>query len=161
VDLGWNNFGDVGTEILAVVLPQCLALSHLELWVNDIGQVGVGRLADVLPHCPALFRLSLGGNPLRDQGGKRLAGVLPQCKTLCELHLLGCDFGDTGGQPGDGDELAGIFAEVLPQCPVLSLFDLSQNHFSEDAERMIQASWCGPHQLRMLADYSGFPGLSL
>jgi hypothetical protein len=29
-----------------------------------------------------------------------------------KLHLLGCDFGDPGEQPGDGDELAGIFVEV-------------------------------------------------
>ncbi len=71
LDLGWNNTGYVGTEILAVVLPQCLALSHLDLWVNGIGQVGVGRLADVLPHCPALFRLALGGNPskIKEEGG--------------------------------------------------------------------------------------------
>ncbi len=84
--------------------------------------------------------------------------MLPQCKTLSELHLFGCEFEEL---PEDRDELAGIFAEVLPQCPVLSFFDLSQNHFSADGKRRIQASWCSQHQLRMLADYPGLPGLSL
>ena len=157
LDLGWNNIGNLGTEILAVVLPQCLALSRLELCVNYIGQVGVGRLADVLPRCPALSHLSLGGNPLGDQGGRRLAGVLPQCKALSELNLQGC-FGYCFGDELPGDELAGIFAEVLPQCPVLSLFELGDNQFSAEGKRRIQASWCGPHQLRMLADCHGLPG---
>jgi hypothetical protein len=45
--------------MLAEVLPQCLALNKLELGNNDIGDDGVEMLAGALPWCSALNELDL------------------------------------------------------------------------------------------------------
>ena len=39
---------------LAVLLPQCPALSEMYLFENKIGDQGAGRLAEALLQCPAL-----------------------------------------------------------------------------------------------------------
>ena len=63
---------------------------------NQIGDEGAGRLAEVLPQCPALSVLDLGGNRIRAEGartsaqrcgGHRLLGVLPQCPALTVLTV--------------------------------------------------------------------------
>ena len=57
-----NQIGDQGAGSFAGVLPQCPALSILDLGRNGIGEQGAGRLAEVLVQCPALARLDLRNN---------------------------------------------------------------------------------------------------
>ena len=44
LDLHYNGIGNAGAESFAGVLAQCAALAHLDLRGNDIGAVGGGRV---------------------------------------------------------------------------------------------------------------------
>lgn len=128
--------------ILAGVLAQCPALSHLNLERNYIRGVGAGWLAPVLVQC-TLSWLSLGRNEIGDEGASRLAGVVRQCLSLSFLNVGKNKVGAEGVGKlvevcGDitqldlseneiGDEGAGRLAEALGQCPTLCLLNLQFN----------------------------------
>jgi hypothetical protein len=56
------------------VLPQCPALSELDLQGNRIGDQGAG-LAGVPPQCPALSYLNLSSNEIGAEAADRLRAV--------------------------------------------------------------------------------------
>ena len=57
------------------MLPQCPALSELDLGGNQIGDQGAGRLAEVLPQCRALSELDLSSNEIGAEAADRLRAV--------------------------------------------------------------------------------------
>ena len=71
---------------LAIVLPQCVALQHLNLRGNGTYE-GAALLAVALPQCVALQHLNLWCNHIGDEGAASLAGALPQCAALQHLDL--------------------------------------------------------------------------
>ena len=85
LNLGYNNIGDEGAASLAGALPQCASLQHLDLLDNDIGSEGAASLAVVLPQCASLQHLDLRGNKIRDDGAASLLAVAPEC--LKELNI--------------------------------------------------------------------------
>ena len=72
LDLKLAQIGDKGARRLAEVLPQCPALSGLNLTENHIGVGGGRSLGRVLPQCPALSHLNLKGNQIGCEGTKML-----------------------------------------------------------------------------------------
>ena len=73
---------------LAGVLPQCPALTHLDLSGNKIGTAGEEILDGVLGQCTVLTHLDLSHNHIGSDGVARLAGVLVQCPALAHLNLV-------------------------------------------------------------------------
>ena len=61
--------------MLAGMLPQCTALTELDLSFNEIGIDRANTLAGVLPQCPAMAYLYLSGAETGTAGAVRL--VLP------------------------------------------------------------------------------------
>ena len=86
-DVTGKKIGEAGVVVLARVLPQCTALTKLNLYRTQIGDSGCVALSNVLPQCPALSYLSLESNQIGDSGGVALSNVLPQCPALSELNL--------------------------------------------------------------------------
>jgi hypothetical protein len=132
LDLGYNDIGDEGSEILAGVLGHCASLAHLDLSGNYIRAGGVERFAGVLGQCAALAYLDLDANDIGPDGAESLAGALGQCASLAYIDLTHNDIG-----PDGAESLAG----VLGQCAALAHLDLSCNGFGPDGADGLQEFW--------------------
>jgi len=73
-----GSIGVAGAVALALVLPQCLALRHLDLCLNNIGDAGAEALAPVIPN--SLQTLNLWDNGISDVGALAFARTWPTYK---------------------------------------------------------------------------------
>ena len=101
------------------MLPQCRALTHLDLSADNIGDSGAESLARVLAQCPALNHLSLTVNQIGEAGAESLAGVLGQCPALALLDLRYNGYNYTGGMGAVGS--GKLRASWLGRAPGLLL----------------------------------------
>jgi hypothetical protein len=94
LNLGNNGIGYNDTLILAGVLSQCQALSHVNLKFNEVGE---GVLLKVLGQCTALTHLDLSSTSVIGKDtAEKLAEVLAHCTALAFLNLSKNDIGAAG-----------------------------------------------------------------
>lgn len=80
LDLGWNQIGPEGAELLANIIPfSCL--TELILHSNEIGDAGAHQLARILPFS-RLQTLDLCANAISDHGAIAIARYLPSSRLL-------------------------------------------------------------------------------
>eukprot|EP00899_Mesostigma_viride_P009368 jgi/Mesvir1/18432/Mv14298-RA.1 len=153
LDLGDNDLGDAGIEVLASAIGKDAPLISVHLNGNAISKHGVAALADAFSHNATLQKLDLRDNPIGGDGAAALAGLLGtgSCH-LASLGLCGCDVCDFGAHKLAGalvvnDQLtrlnlrrndisdagAILIAKALMCNRKLTSLDLSFNDISDDA----------------------------
>ncbi|KAL1783931.1 NLRC5 isoform X1 [Sigmodon hispidus] len=126
------HIGDLGTQLLADILPRLPGLRKLDLSGNSIGPAGGVPLAKALTHCGCLEEITLGNNALGDPTALGLAQRLPpQLRVLClpSSHL--------------GPEGALCLAQALDQCPHIEEFrqiDLTSCKIDDQAAKLLATS---------------------
>eukprot|EP00899_Mesostigma_viride_P009369 jgi/Mesvir1/18433/Mv14298-RA.4 len=97
LDLGDNDLGDAGIEVLASAIGKDAPLISVHLNGNAISKHGVAALADAFSHNATLQKLDLRGNALLgDKGAQALASGLALNTTLEQLDLSNCSISNAG-----------------------------------------------------------------
>ncbi|KAI8999542.1 hypothetical protein BC832DRAFT_534322 [Gaertneriomyces semiglobifer] len=118
LDLGCNELGDKGAQLLATFLKDDASLEGLRLNANDIGPQGATSLANALHFNDRLNFLDLSNNNIGDEGGMALANALQINTTLTQLSLVNTSL--------SGNSLIGL-ATVLRNNTSLITLDISNN----------------------------------
>ena len=123
-----------GAALLAVALPQCASLMHLNLEWNGIGAEGAALLAVALPQCASLQHLNLTGNKIRASGAASLAVALPRCAALQHLNLGYNNIGNEGVA-----SLGAVAAECLTKLDIR--FNFIYDHDGILAAWLLAGKW--------------------
>ncbi|XP_039616957.1 leucine-rich repeat-containing protein 34 [Polypterus senegalus] len=91
LDLRFNQLTDLGSQHLANLLKETVALRYLNLMCNDIGPQGAEMIAKALHRNETLKRLQLTGNKIGNIGAMSLASMLQINNCLEDLDVSDCD----------------------------------------------------------------------
>lgn len=117
--------------VLASVLAECQALTHLDLSCVTCGRCPE-QLIGAVGNCNRLTSLALDFNPLGDNSTDLLLATLPHCGPLERLGLCSTKMGDT---------FAARLYELLQACPALKDLDLEENLISKQGVNSLVHAW--------------------
>ncbi|MFT5795178.1 MAG: Ran GTPase-activating protein (RanGAP) involved in mRNA processing and transport [Ulvibacter sp.] len=123
LDLGGNNIGDEGAQVLAVALQNTEIVTTLTLEKNNIGAEGAKELAEALKNNKTVTTLYLGVNNIEAEGAQVLAEALKNNKTVIALTLEKNNIGDKGAQ---------ALAEALKNNNTVTALNLEENNIGDE-----------------------------
>ena len=120
--LGGNQSGDDGLEILSTKLQQCTNLRALSLFQVDLTSQSGTTLGRVLSCLLRIEMLILSFNNLKDSGLEQMAEGLKQCKKLMDLRLDSLCLTSRSGS---------VLRDVVSSLPKLERLMLGRNKLGD------------------------------
>jgi Leucine-rich repeat (LRR) protein len=175
LDLSNNELNDRSGDVLALTLPTCTSLTHLDLSCNTFGIPG--NLARTLPLCTVLRHLSLRNNAGLHTSALGDLLVAGGCSHLTCLNVSGCRFflsnmvavaplivlcvngiglftnltelNLSRNRLGDGFT-QGLVTSVLPACTEITRLDLTDTDITDAGVRgLSKVIWVCPKLVRL------------
>lgn len=98
LNLGLNNFSNIGIAIIAEALKDNITLTELNIGWNGIGEDGARAVGESLKHNTGLKTLHIDRNPLGDKGAEALSMGLKENSTLTDLIIERSEISNAGGK---------------------------------------------------------------